>query len=160
MSMSFAEHIEKLRSRTAPLVMTDEKFRSLGHDLVDRIADFLSSIRTHPGHAGGIPAGRTRGPIGEPDAAGGGAEAPESLLRDAAALLFEHSLFNGHPRFYGYITSSAAPIGMLAELLAAAVNANVGAWKLSPMATEIEAPGQFDGSRSSSVTRPTAAVCS
>ena len=28
---------------------------------------------------------------------------------------------------------------MLAELLAAAVNANVGAWKLSPMATEIEA---------------------
>ena len=31
-----------------------------------------------------------------------------------------------------------APIGMLAELLAAAVNANVGAWKLAPMATEIE----------------------
>jgi glutamate/tyrosine decarboxylase-like PLP-dependent enzyme len=60
------------------------------------------------------------------------------LLRDAASLLFEHSLFNGHPRFYGYITSSAAPIGMVAELLAAAVNPNVGAWKLSPMATEIE----------------------
>ena len=60
-------------------------------------------------------------------------------LQNAADLLFEHSLFNGHPRFYGYITSSAAPIGMLAELLAAAVNANVGAWKLSPMATEIEA---------------------
>ena len=64
---------------------------------------------------------------------------PESLLRDAATLLFEHSLFNGHPRFYGYITSSAAPIGMLADLLAAAVNANVGTWKLSPMAIEIEA---------------------
>jgi glutamate/tyrosine decarboxylase-like PLP-dependent enzyme len=54
-------------------------------------------------------------------------------------LLFEHSLLNGHPRFYGYITSSCAPLGMLAELLATAVNANVGAWKLSPMATEIEA---------------------
>jgi hypothetical protein len=52
--------------------------------------------------------------------------------------LFDHSLFNGHPRFYGYITSSAAPIGILAELLAAAVNANVGAWNLAPMATEIE----------------------
>src|SRR5205807_1184013 len=62
----------------------------------------------------------------------------ESLLRDTTALLFEHSLLNGHPGFYGYITSSAAPIGMLAELLAAAVNANVGAWKLSPIATEIE----------------------
>lgn len=61
------------------------------------------------------------------------------LLRDATDLLFEHSLFNGHPRFYGYITSSAAPIGILGEMLAAAVNANTGAWKLSPMATEIEA---------------------
>src|SRR4029078_5818154 len=56
-----------------------------------------------------------------------------------ANLLFEHSLLNGHPGFYGYITSSAAPIGMLAEVLAASVNAKVGAWKLSPMATEIEA---------------------
>jgi glutamate/tyrosine decarboxylase-like PLP-dependent enzyme len=63
---------------------------------------------------------------------------PGALLREAAGLLFEHSLFNGHPRFYGYITSSAAPIGMLADLLAAAVNANVGAWKLAPMATEME----------------------
>ena len=63
---------------------------------------------------------------------------PGALLREAAGLLFEHSLFNGHPRFYGYITSSAAPIGMLGDLLAAAVNANVGAWKLAPMATEME----------------------
>src|SRR5204862_6316812 len=61
------------------------------------------------------------------------------LLRHTPDLLSQHSLLNGHPSFYGYITSSAAPIGMLAELLAAAVNANVGAWKLSPMATEIEA---------------------
>ena len=39
----------------------------------------------------------------------------------------------------GYITSSPAPIGMLADLLAAAVNPNVGAWVLSPVASEIEA---------------------
>src|SRR6185369_568635 len=64
---------------------------------------------------------------------------PGELLERAADLLFDHSLLNGHPSFYGYITSSAAPIGMLAELLAAAVNANVGAWKLSPIATEVEA---------------------
>jgi glutamate/tyrosine decarboxylase-like PLP-dependent enzyme len=38
----------------------------------------------------------------------------------------------------GYITSSAAPIGALADLLAAAVNPNVGAQILSPIATEIE----------------------
>jgi glutamate/tyrosine decarboxylase-like PLP-dependent enzyme len=61
------------------------------------------------------------------------------LLAEAADLLFDHSLFNGHPRFWGYITSSAAPIGALADLLAAAVNPNVGASVLSPIASEIEA---------------------
>ena len=54
-------------------------------------------------------------------------------------LLCDHSLHNGHPRFMGYITSSAAPLGALADLLAAAVNPNVGSWALAPVATEIEA---------------------
>jgi glutamate/tyrosine decarboxylase-like PLP-dependent enzyme len=60
------------------------------------------------------------------------------MLEETARLLFDHSLFNGHPRFLGYITSSPAPIGMLGDLLAAAVNPNCGAWTLSPGATEIE----------------------
>ena len=54
-------------------------------------------------------------------------------------LLFDHSLFNSHPRFWGYITAPAAPIGILGEFLATAVNQNSGAWFLSPMASEIEA---------------------
>jgi tetratricopeptide (TPR) repeat protein len=58
-----------------------------------------------------------------------GADAGE-LLSATAELLFDHSLFNGHPRFFGYITSSPAPIGMLGDFLAAAVNANVGSWRL------------------------------
>jgi glutamate/tyrosine decarboxylase-like PLP-dependent enzyme len=61
------------------------------------------------------------------------------LLAEATQLLFDHSLFNGHPRFMGYITSSPAPIGMLGDLLAAAANPNVGGWALGPMASEIEA---------------------
>ena len=60
------------------------------------------------------------------------------LLERTAQLLFEHSLFNAHPRFFGYITAAPAPIGVLGDFLAAAVNANVGAWTLSPAATEIE----------------------
>ena len=62
----------------------------------------------------------------------------EELLATTAELLFNHSLLNGHPKFLGYITSSAAPIGALADLLAASVNPNVGANILSPIATEIE----------------------
>jgi aromatic-L-amino-acid decarboxylase len=130
--------IDQLKCRPAPLEMTEDEFRSLGHDLVDQIAKFLGSL---PGRAvtPAEPADKVRAALEAartlPEE---GKEAGEVLKR-AANLLFEHSLFNGHPRFYGYITSSAAPIGMLAELLATAVNANVGAWKLSPMATEIEA---------------------
>jgi aromatic-L-amino-acid decarboxylase len=136
-AMSSRARIELLRSRTTPLDMTGEEFRALGHDLVDRIADFLTSLPTHPVTPAespeevraALPAASELPEVGKP---------PQGLLQDAAGLLFEHSLFNGHPRFYGYITSSPAPIGMLADLLAAAVNPNVGAWKLSPMATEME----------------------
>jgi glutamate/tyrosine decarboxylase-like PLP-dependent enzyme len=63
---------------------------------------------------------------------------PGPLLEKMAELLFAHSLFNGHPRFVGYITAPPAPIGILGDFLAAALNPNVGAWTLSPAATELE----------------------
>jgi glutamate/tyrosine decarboxylase-like PLP-dependent enzyme len=59
-------------------------------------------------------------------------------LAEVAPLLFDHSLHDGHPKFLGYIMSSAAPLGALADLLAASVNANVVKWDLSPVASEIE----------------------
>src|SRR5436190_19938495 len=129
--------LDQLRSRAAPLEMTAEQFRSLGHEIVDRISRFLASIREHPVTPAESPE-EVRGALAANRALPEEGKNPDALLRDAADLLFAHSLFNGHPRFYGYITSSAAPIGILADLLAAAVNANVGAWKLAPMATEIE----------------------
>ena len=45
---------------------------------------------------------------------------PAALLERTARLLFEHSLFNAHPRFFGYITAAPAPIGVLGDFLAAA----------------------------------------
>ena len=125
-------------SRAAPVEMTEEQFRSLGHDLVDRIASFLGSLRERA-VAPANTADQVRALLGAARTLPEQGEEADGLLKNTAELLFEHSLLNGHPGFYGYITSSAAPIGMLAELLAASVNANVGAWKLSPMATEIEA---------------------
>ncbi|HEY4936925.1 MAG TPA: aminotransferase class V-fold PLP-dependent enzyme, partial [Puia sp.] len=63
---------------------------------------------------------------------------PSALLKETWQLLVNNSLFNGHPRFWGYITSSPTPLGMLGDLLASAINSNCGAFVLSPMATEIE----------------------
>jgi len=117
--------------------MTSEQFRSLGHELVDRIAEHLSAIRSLPvTRAESVQDVRAALAADRPLPEEG--MEPGALMREAVRLLFEHSLFNGHPRFCGYITSSAAPIGALADMLASAVNANVGAWKLSPMASEIE----------------------
>jgi glutamate/tyrosine decarboxylase-like PLP-dependent enzyme len=125
-------------ARAAPLAMTPDEFRTAGHDLVNRIADFLGSLPDRPvvpGEAPEIVRSRLGAEAPLPEV---GAE-PGGLLAEATELLFDHSLFNGHPRFFGYITASAAPIGMLGDLLAAAVNPNVGGWDLSPMASEIEA---------------------
>jgi aromatic-L-amino-acid/L-tryptophan decarboxylase len=124
--------------RDAPLAMDPEEFRRLGHALVESVAAFLGSLPGRPVTTGESP-GSIRSLIdAERPLPTAGTDAAD-LLRSTAELLFDHSLFNGHPRFFGYITSSPAPIGMLGDLLAAAVNPNVGAWTLGPVATEIEA---------------------
>ena len=123
--------------RRVPLALDADEFRRAGHRLVDQLAGLLASIPSRPVTRGESPA-QVR------EALGLGGPLPESgtdvepLLEDTARKLFDHSLFNGHPRFFGYITSSPAPIGMLGDLLAAALNPNVGAWTLSPAGTEIE----------------------
>jgi glutamate/tyrosine decarboxylase-like PLP-dependent enzyme len=120
------------------LDMNSAEFRRIGHRLVERLGDFLESLPGRPVTTGEAPQAIRQALDAERTMPARGSD-PAELMDRAANLLFDHSLFNGHPRFWGYITSSAAPIGALAELLAAVVNANVGAWLLSPMASEIEA---------------------
>jgi len=128
-------HVES--ERRTPLDINATTFRALGHRLVDDVAAFLESMPARPLTS-------SQPPSGVRDALGLGGPLPQhgadpaALLQQTASLLFENSLFNGHPRFHGYITSSPAPIGILAELLAAAINANVGSFMLAPAATEIE----------------------
>lgn len=124
--------------RTVPLHMEPEEFRRAGHALVDSIAAFLDSVRERPVTTGESPAEIQAALNASATLPDEGTDAA-TLLDSASRLLFEHSLLNGHPRFFGYITSSPAPVGMLGDLLAAAVNANVGSWRLAPMGTEIEA---------------------
>ena len=114
------------------------EFRALGHELVDRIAGFFDSIHERPVTPAESPSVVRQALAADRTLPEHGSD-PAQLLAQATDLLFDHSLFNAHPRFMGYVTSSAAPIGALGDLLAAAMNPNVGAWLLSPMASEIEA---------------------
>ncbi len=130
-------HIDaRARESLAPIDMSGDTFRALGHRLVDEIATELDRIRELPVSPGSKPSD-VRSLLGDPHIPESGAD-PGQILSDATALLFQNSTFNGHPRFFGYITASAAPIGILGDLLASAINPNAGAWILSPAATEIE----------------------
>jgi aromatic-L-amino-acid decarboxylase len=135
--------------------MAPEEFRAIGHSLVDAVADFLARLPNAPTASPLLP-DAMRSLLGTRDLPESGTDIG-SVLEKFSRLFFEQSTHNGSPRFFGYITASAAPVGALADLLAAAVNPNCGAWARSPIATEIEnesirwlaqfmgLPGKWDG---------------
>ncbi|MEZ4416723.1 MAG: aminotransferase class V-fold PLP-dependent enzyme [Gemmatimonadota bacterium] len=123
--------------RVSAAHMSADEFRSAGHALVDRIAELFETLPSRP-VTPGWDATAARQVIGAPrPLPEAGAPAGE-LVRSATESVIEGSLYNAHPRFFGYITAGSAPVGVLGELLAAAVNPNVGGHALSPVATEIE----------------------
>lgn len=122
--------------RSTPLDISKNEFTNIGHKLIDSIAEFNSTISEKPVTPGKTPKAIQSLLVQRSFPENG--ESASKLVSKASELLFNNSLLNGHPKFMGYITASAAPIGALGDLLAAAVNPNCGAFTLSPMATEIE----------------------
>lgn len=125
-----------LNNRETPIEISKSEFKKIGYRLIDTISDFIDTIDQKRVTTGESPE-QLQNILGTSSLPENGTSA-EQLLSKASDLLLNHSLLNGHPKFLGYITSSPAPIGALADLLAASVNPNVGANILSPMATEIE----------------------
>ncbi|MBU3026016.1 pyridoxal phosphate-dependent decarboxylase family protein [Zobellia galactanivorans] len=124
------------KTRKSPIDMNREKFQKVGYQLIDDVSNFIHSIDQKPVTPNESPS-TLQAILGHSSLPENRKPAKELISR-TTDLLFNHSLLNGHPKFLGYITSSAAPIGALADLLAASVNPNVGAHILSPIATEIE----------------------
>jgi len=124
-------------TRRADISMDREAFRRIGHQLVDQLSDLIASVPDRP-------VAHDRSPGAVRAALGLGRPLPETgrdaaeLLETTARGLFDQSLFNAHPRFLGYITAPPAPVGVLGDLLASALNPNVGSWRLAPAGTEIE----------------------
>lgn len=122
--------------RNASIQISEKEFKKVGYELVDTIAQFHSIIGDNALTNGESPEQLQK--ILGADVLPSGSKSVGEIMNRATELLFNHSLFNGHPKFLGYITSSPAPIGVLADFLASAINQNVGAQILSPIATEIE----------------------
>ena len=115
--------------------MSPEEFRRFGYEAVDWIASYLSHPerypvlpKTAPGQL--VDALPSCGPEqGEP---------MERLLEDFRRLIVPAITHWNHPGFMAYFANTAPGPGILAELLAASLNANAMLWKTSPAATELE----------------------
>lgn len=62
----------------------------------------------------------------------------DDLVAHLRQIVFDESMYPGHPGFLAYLTGAGTVPGAAADLIAAGLNQNSGAWRLSPAATEIE----------------------
>jgi glutamate/tyrosine decarboxylase-like PLP-dependent enzyme len=62
----------------------------------------------------------------------------DRLFDHLRRVVFEESMYPGHPGFVAYISGAGTVPGAAADLIAAGLNQNVGGWRLSPAASEIE----------------------
>ena len=105
--------------KSAPPALDPEHFRRLAHEAVDLVADYLAGIDAAPVFQPMSPAERAA-LMQEPLGSAGGA--PEAVLERFRSAVLPHAMGNGHPRFFGWVNSPPAPIGVVADFLAAALN--------------------------------------
>ncbi|MDQ6827160.1 MAG: pyridoxal-dependent decarboxylase, partial [Candidatus Eremiobacteraeota bacterium] len=65
-------------------------------------------------------------------------ESFDAIFSDFERIILPGITHWNHPRFFAYFSISAAPITVLAEALAAALDVNAMLWRTSPAATELE----------------------
>lgn len=115
--------------------MPAEEFRRAAHQAVDWIVNYLANIRDYPVLARVEPGALAdRLPTSAPEHG----EAIEAIFDDFRRLIVPGITHWNHPRFFAYFAISGSGPGILAELLAAALNVNGMLWKSSPAVTELE----------------------
>jgi len=103
--------------------------------VVDWIADYLENIRQYPV----LPATKPGDLIDSlPARAPEYGEGMDAILQDFEQAIVPALTHWNHPRFLAYFAISASQPGILAEMLAAALNVNGMLWKSCPALTELE----------------------
>jgi aromatic-L-amino-acid decarboxylase len=131
-----------------------DEFRKLLHRAADWVADYREAIAerrvspdVRPGELS-VAFSQQAPELPEPLA---------HILADVDRLILPGVLHWGHPAFLAYFGSTTTAAGILAELIAAALNVSAMTWRTSPIATELETlvltwlremlglPEQFEG---------------
>jgi glutamate/tyrosine decarboxylase-like PLP-dependent enzyme len=109
-----------------------DEFRRIGHRMLDDMVDYVATVRDRPAWQP-VPDDvkrRLDGPV---------PRLPEDLSAVYAAFresILPYPTGNIHPRFWGWVMGTGTPVGMLAELLAAGMNAHVAGYDQSAAVVE------------------------
>src|SRR5215471_2230003 len=115
--------------------MTPEEFRKIGHQIVDRIADYRAAVAQYPVMSRTAPGEIKAALPAEPPV---GPESFEAILADFERIVIPGLSHWQHPNFYGYFPSN----GELSSVLGDYVSTGLGVlglnWQASPALTELE----------------------
>src|SRR5579871_2409888 len=112
-----------------------DDFRRAGHETVDWIAKYLSSVSEMPVLAQTKPGDLLDAlPKSAPDQG----EPFDSILRDFDRLVMPAVTQWNHPRFFAFFACTGSTPAVIGEMLAAALNTNGLHWKSSPAIAELE----------------------
>jgi aromatic-L-amino-acid decarboxylase len=109
-----------------------QSLRSLGHRMLDDMLDYLENVRERPvwqpmpdavrdSFKGSVPL--------EPEGA-------EQAYRQFQDMVLPYTMGNTHPRFWGWVMGNGTVLGVLADMLASALNPNMGGGDHAPVQVE------------------------
>jgi aromatic-L-amino-acid decarboxylase len=115
--------------------MDAARFRKLGHELVDWIADYRETLEARPVMSRVAPGDiKARLPSQPPEHGGG---VGDLIARLEADVLPGITHWN-HPAFFAYFPSNTSYASILGDLVCAGLGVQGMSWQTSPAATEIE----------------------
>jgi aromatic-L-amino-acid/L-tryptophan decarboxylase len=115
--------------------MDVKEFRTVGHHVVDMLAEYLENIEDKPVFPNVDPK-FINGLFEErlPD----NPEPFEEVLRDLEEKLLPYCTHVGHPGYMGLITPSPTPVGVIGDFICSALNQNLGVYSIGPSAVAME----------------------
>src|ERR1039458_3000996 len=115
--------------------MTPEEFRRMGHEMIDRIADYRAGVAARPVMARTAP-GEIKAalPADPPEEA----EAFEAILADVDRIVMPGLSHWQHPRFFGYFPANGELASVLGDYLSTGLGVLGLSWQSSPALTEVE----------------------
>ena len=106
--------------------------RAQGHLMLDDILDYLEHVRERPVWQPIPQEARSRFHEALPNEPTDLARVHDTFMQD----ILPYAAGNAHPGFMGWVNGGGTPVGMLAEMLAAGLNANLGGRNQIPVEVE------------------------